>query len=86
MPYKLNIFTGNLDLINSSSGTSAGFQVPTSGALNQGTFVFAKAPNVICVDEGRIMQKVSKDGTVNWTGTTTINLTIWPTMDIFGIA
>lgn len=69
------------------SGNS-GYQQPTSGSVN-GTntiFVFATAPSAISVDNGRIIQKVSSDGTVNWTGTTTITLTIAPNNDIFAVA
>lgn len=68
---------------------SGGFQQPTSGTVkgdgSQRTFVWATAPNAIAVD-GAVIQKVSSDGTVNWTGTTTTILTIGPTFDIFGLA
>lgn len=70
------------------TGDSSGFQQPTSGAVN-GTnkvFVFATAPNVIVVDQGRPMQKVSSDTTVNWTGTTTVTLAVAPNSDIFATA
>lgn len=75
--------------VPSSGGGGGGggpFQQPT-GIVN-GTnkvFVFTTAPNIIAVDNGRVMQKVSSDGTVNWTGTTTVTLTIAPTFDIFGL-
>ncbi len=67
-------------------GGAAGYQQPTSGSVNgtNTTFVWATAPNVISVD-GVSKQKVSSDGTVNWTGTTTTVLTIAPNYDIFGI-
>ncbi len=68
-------------------GGSTGFQQPTGTVNGTNTvFVFTTAPKVISVDQGRVMQKVSSDGTVNWTGTTTVTLTIAPTFDIFGIA
>ncbi len=62
--------------------SSSGFQQPLTGALNQGTFTWTTAPNVIVVDEVP-RQKVQSDGTVNWTGTTTTVLTQWPSSDIF---
>lgn len=70
---------------NSSSGSS-GFQQPLSGALEQDTFTWTTAPNVLVID-GVPRQKVQSDGTVNWTGTVTTVLTgaPWPTFDIFSI-
>lgn len=70
------------------TGGGTGFQQPTSGAVDGSNtvFVFTNAPNAITVDGGRAMQKVSSDGTVNWTGTTTITLAIAPTFDIFSSA
>lgn len=66
---------------------SLGYQVPTGTVDgNNKIFVFSSAPNVIVVDQGRPMQKVSSDGTVNWTGTTTVTLAIAPTSDIFSTA
>lgn len=71
-----------------ASASGSGFQVPTSGTINgiNATYVWATAPNVIVVDGGRAMQKISSDGTVNWTGTTTTVLTIAPTFDVFSPA
>lgn len=71
--------------IGKSTGGTSGFQVPT-GTVN-GTnqvFVWTTAPNVIVVDQGRAMQRVSSDGTINWTivGTTT-TLAVAPTFDIY---
>lgn len=68
-----------------STGNGSAFQAPSSGAVNgsNATFVWATAPNVIIVDGGRAMQKVSTDGTVNWTGTTTTVLSVAPNFDIF---
>ncbi len=69
----------------SGGGGTLSIQQPTSGALGQGTFVWATAPTIIFRD-GVAMQKVSADGvTVNWTGTTTTVLATWPNFDIFGI-
>lgn len=71
--------------ISSSGGGGSGFQTPLSGGLT-GTNTWAIAPNVIAVDQGRIMQKVSTDGTINWTGTTTTVLAVAPTFDIYAIS
>lgn len=67
-------------------GSVSGYQVAT-GTVNgiNAIFTFLVAPKAISVDQGRIMQKVSSDGTVNWTGTTTITLTVAPVFDIFAI-
>lgn len=72
----------------SSSSSSSGYQVPTSGVVNGSNqvFVWATAPSVIVVDQGRAMQKTSSDGTVNWTGTLTTTLTVAPTFDIYATA
>lgn len=79
--------TGRL-LISTNSSPSGGFQQPLTGTVdgtNQ-TYTWTTAPNVLEVDQGRAMQKVSSDGTVNWTGTTTTVLTIAPNFDLFAIA
>lgn len=70
--------------------TASGFapQAPTSGAINGSNliFVFTAAPSVICVDQGRFMQRVSSDSTVNWTVVgATVTLTVAPVFDIFGL-
>lgn len=73
--------------IPGGGGGGGGFQQPT-GTVN-GTnkvFVWSTEPNVIIVDQGRAMQKVSSDGTVNWTGTTTTTLTEAPQYDIYATA
>lgn len=71
-----------------SGGGSSGFQQTVSGSVDGSNtiFGFTTAPNAVCVDNGRTIQKVSSDGTVNWTGTTTITLAIAPTFDIFAVA
>lgn len=71
-----------------SSSSSSGFQQPTSGAVNgiNQVFTWATAPSVIVVDQGRPMQRVSSDGTVNWTGSTTTTLAVAPNYDIFAVA
>lgn len=78
--------TNGVRVISASGG--AGFQVPTGtvNGVNQ-TFVFTTAPNVIVVDQGRAMQRVSSDGTVNWTlAGTTATLSVAPTFDIYATA
>lgn len=74
--------------ISSSGSGGSGYQAPTSGAIDGSNqiFVWATAPNVIVVDGGRSMQKVSSDGSVNWTGTTTTTLTVAPNFDVFATA
>ena len=67
--------------------TSVGYQVPT-GDVNGSNriFIFTSAPNVITVD-GLLLRKLQSDGvTENWTGTTTITLTVAPNFEVFGIA
>lgn len=69
-----------------SSSGGGGILTPTGAVDGSNTvFVFASTPSIITVDNGRAMQKVSSDGTVNWTGTTTVTLTVAPTFDIFGM-
>lgn len=67
-----------------SSG--GGSILSATGSVNGSNkvFVFSRAPSMIVVDQGRPMQKVSSDGTVNWTGTTTVTLDVAPNSDIFG--
>ncbi len=70
-----------------STSAGAGYQQPTSGAIDGSNliFAFATAPNAIVVD-GVSMQKTAGDSTSNWTGTTTITLAVAPTFDIYGVA
>lgn len=76
--------TGRI-LVDIASGGLA--FLAATGTVNgvNATFTFAAAPSVIVVDQGRSMQKVSSDGTINWTGTTSVVLTIAPNFDIFGL-
>lgn len=89
----LNFGTGLSVSVNASgiatiSATGTGYQAPTSGTIDGSNqvFVFATEPNAIIVDGGRTMQRISGDGTVNWTGTTTVTLSIAPVFDIFSVA
>lgn len=70
----VTINAGSFGLLTLNSGSVNG--------VNQ-TFTFSGAPNVIVVDQGRIMQKVSSDGNTNWSGTTTVVLQVAPNFDIF---
>lgn len=82
---KLNQLDARVTKLETSSTIGAAFMTPTSGALNQSTFTWSAAPKIIYRD-GVPMQKVSTDGTVNWTGATTTTLSIWPTSDIFALS
>lgn len=79
--------TNGLETVTiSASAVSAGYQSPT-GTVNgiNKTFVFTTAPNVILVD-GITMRATASDSTVNWTGTTTVVLTVAPNFEIFSVA
>jgi len=73
-------------IVSATGGSATGYQSP-SGTVNGSNtvFVFSTAPNAIVVD-GVPMQKTQSDSTANWTGTTTITLSVAPNFDIFGIA
>lgn len=77
------LINGVLNIPQYSGGAGFTVQIPT-GSLNQGTFVFTTAPQVIVLDNATIMNKVSSDGTVNWTGTTTVVLNQAPNFNIYG--
>lgn len=72
-------------LIDASGGGSFTKLVATGTVDGSNTvFTFTSPPTMIIVDGGRAMQKVQSDGTVNWTGTTTVTLAIAPNFDIYG--
>lgn len=76
------------ELLHGGGSSSGGYQQPigTVNGINQ-IFTWTTAPNVIVVDQGRPMQKVSSDGTINWTIIgTTVTLAIAPNFDVFGVA
>jgi hypothetical protein len=78
----------NFDLFAIARAGGGGYQQPTSGTVdgtNQ-TYTWTTAPNAIVVDSGRIMQKISSDGTENWTGTLTTILSVAPNFDCFAVA
>lgn len=74
-------------IVTISTSSGAGYQAPTGGAVNgtNAIFTWAVEPNAISVD-GLIIRKTASDGTVNWSGTTTVTLSVAPTFDIFGVA
>lgn len=75
---------GNETITISSSGGGGSFaKLTPTGALNQGSFTFTSAPSVIVVDN-KALQKTNTDGTANWTGTTSVVMTVYPTFDIYG--
>ncbi len=84
LPWKINHTTGRV--MTSAVIATSGFSPLTATGTVDGSntsFTFASAPSVIIVD-GKIFRKTSSDGTVNWTGTTSVTLTIAPVSDIFG--
>ena len=83
----LSPVTTGLPDLSDPIACASGYQEPTSGTVNGNnrSFVFTTAPNVLVVD-GLSIRKVSSDGTVNWTGTTSITLEVAPNYDMFAIA
>ncbi len=84
-----NQTTKYTDITVTATGGTGGFQQPTSGVVDGSNQVFTwtTAPTVIVVDQGRAMQKVSSDGSVNWVAVgTTTTLTVAPNFDIFASA
>lgn len=82
-----NTTTKYTDVTITATGGGGSFSVmiPT-GTVNgiNTVFVFTGIPSVVVLDNGNIMNKVSSDGTVNWTGTTTITLNQAPNFNIYG--
>lgn len=81
---KLNNLDHRVSALENGGVVSSSYQAPLTGSLNQATFTWTTAPKVIVVD-GVPKQKTQTDGTVNWTGTTTTVLSVWPTFDIYAI-
>ena len=80
-----NYASGRNDITLSTTG--GGGILTATGTVNgtNDTFTFASEPTTLIVD-GVPKRKVQSDGTVNWTGTTTVVLTLPPNYDIYGIA
>lgn len=73
----------NLITASRIESTDRGIESPTekpNGLIRIFTFVH---PPLVIVSDGVSLQKISSDGTVNWTGTTTITMEIAPTFDIY---
>lgn len=87
LTYATNQTTKYTDITISATGGGGSFsvQVPT-GTVNgvNRSFTFATEPQIIALDNMNVMNKVSSDGTVNWTGTTSVTLTQAPSFNIFG--
>lgn len=77
--------SGGIYTISASAGGGSSFLTAT-GTVNgiNLAFTFTSAPSVIFVD-GAPMQKTSSDGTSNWSGTTSVTLSIAPSFDVFGL-
>lgn len=72
------------DILITAGGSSAFTKLTATGTVDGSntSFTFTTAPQIIVVD-GRAQQKTQSDGTVNWTGTTSVTLTIAPQFDIY---
>lgn len=76
----------SVDVNASGGGGSFSVMVPTGTVDGSNrSFVFTSAPQLIALDNGNLMNKVSSDGTVNWTGTTSVTLTQAPNSNIYGV-
>lgn len=83
----ITITTVNGTKVISSTGGGGLSLLTATGAVDGSnrTFIFTTAPSIIVVNQNRMMQKVSSNGNVNWTGTTTVVLQVAPTTDIYGL-
>lgn len=86
----VTISTANDDTnrrVNVTITGSGGYQEPTSGLVDGSnkTYVYATAPNAICVD-GTVINKIGDGITAGWTGTTTVTLTAAPSLYTFAIS
>lgn len=68
------------------SGSFSQFVLTATGAVNglNSTFTFTSAPSII-VSDGVWYFPTDNNGNVQWSGTTTVTMTIPPTSAIFGI-
>ncbi len=83
-----NYSQGRNDItISASGGAGGGGILAATGTVDgsNAVFSFASAPAQVIID-GVPKQKTQSDGTVNWTGTTTITLALAPNFDIYGIS
>lgn len=72
-------------LLVSTTGAGGFTELDPTGTVNglNATFVFAQAPTYIISDHA-VYRQTNSIGTSNWTGTTTVTMTIPPQEDIFG--
>lgn len=78
--------TDGIVTVNASGG--GGFtELTATGTVNgvNVTFTFTQTPTYICADHAWY-KSTNSSGTINWSGTTTVTMTIPPTEDIFGVA
>jgi hypothetical protein len=81
-----NRSSGRNDVTITSSGSGGGILAATGTVDGSNlVFTFISAPSIIIVD-GVPKQKTQSDTTANWTGTTSVTLTVAPVSDIYGIA
>lgn len=79
--------TGALLVSSSGTGSFSQFVLAATGAVNglNQTFVFTSAPYMI-VSDGVWYMKLDSNGNTQWSGTTTVTMTIPPSTSIFGIS
>lgn len=72
-------------IVSVTGASSFAVLIPSAGSVDSSNriFTFATAPKVVILDNANIMNKVSSDGSVNWTGTTTITLAVAPNFNIY---
>lgn len=83
LPFKINHTTGRL-MVSATGGGLLTLLTPT-GSVNgvNAIFVFTQTPTYIVSDHAWY-QITNSNGSTNWTGTTTVTMTIPPTEDIYG--
>lgn len=86
--YKAGATGRRVDVTTATGGGGSGTFgiISYTGTVNGSntSFTFSSAPVILYIDHVPY-QKTSSDGTVNWTGTTSVTLTIAPINDLFGV-
>lgn len=79
---KIDPITGRILVGSAASGFA---ELPANGAVNglNASFTFTQAPTYIISDHA-VYQVTNSNGSANWTGTTSVTMTVPPTEDIFG--
>lgn len=74
-------------LLVDSTGGGGITELTATGTVNgvNAVFTFTQTPSYI-VSDGAWYKKLDNNGNVQWSGTTTVTMTIPPTSAIFGIA